>query len=273
MNRRWFVVSLHDVAAATAGSAAEWMSRLEARGVSVSMLVVPGPWRPAATQRTLADSPDVVDWLRDLEGRGHELVQHGWDHTAAPTWAADRRGPRVRAVGRLVARGCGEFWTLGEHEATRRLVAGREVLRSVGLSAEGFVAPAWLMSPGSRAAVAATGFRYTTTHRHVADVAAGTTIRCLALSQRPQNRLAGLAAALSLAGVRRAIRFDAPLRIAVHPDDLVDRRALPSVLAAIDVATAAGYRSLTYAALLDETAAGHTVPNGSIDARGSEHPA
>lgn len=261
MNRRWFVVSLHDVAAGTADVAAEWMARLEARGVAVSLLVVPGPWRPTSPGRTLADSGDVVAWLRGLVARGHEVVQHGWDHTAAPTWAADRRGPRVRAIGRLVARGCGEFWTLGEDEATRRLLAGREVLEAVGLPAAGFVAPAWLMSPGSKAAVAATGFRYTTTHRHVIDVGTGTTVPCLALSQRPQNRLAGLAASLSLAGVRSAVRFDAPLRIAVHPDDLGDRRALPSVLAAIDVAAAAGYRSLTYAALLDETAQRRATPN------------
>ena len=255
MSRRWLVVSLHDVAACTADVAAAWMSRLEARGVSVSMLVVPGPWRATSSQRTLADSPDVVRWLRGLVGRGHEVVQHGWDHTAAPTWAADRRGPRVRAIGRIVARGCGEFWTLSEQEATRRLLAGREVMQAVGLPTDGFVAPAWLMSPGAKAAVKATAFRYTTTHRHVVDVASGRTIPCLALSQRPQNRLAGLASALSLAGVRRAIRFGAPLRIAVHPDDLTDRRALPSVLGAIDVAIAAGYRSLTYGALLDDVAA------------------
>lgn len=268
MSRRWLVVSLHDVAAGTAAVAAEWMARLEARDVSVSLLVVPGPWRPTPARRTLADSADVVAWLGDLIDRGHEVVQHGWDHTAAPTWAADRRGPRVRAIGRLVARGCGEFWTLGEDEAARRLLAGRDVLAAAGLSAEGFVAPAWLISPAARAAVAATGFRYTTTHRHVVDLRTGTAIPCLALSQRPQNRLAGLAAALSLAGVRRAVRFDAPLRIAVHPDDLTDRRALPGVLAAIDAAIAAGYRSLTYSALLDETVG----PTGPMPAHGTEQP-
>lgn len=254
MNRRWFVVSLHDVAAATAAASAEWMTRLEGSGVSVSLLVVPGPWRPLPTRTTLADSPELVAWLHDLVDGGHEVVQHGWDHTAAPSWSAGRRGPRVRAIGRVIARGCGEFWTLGEEAAVGRLLAGREVLESVGLGAAGFVAPAWLMSPGARAAVAATGFRYTTTHRHVVDVATETTIPCLALSQRPQDRLAGLAAALSLAGVRRAARVGAPLRIAVHPDDLADRRSLPGVLTAIDIAVDAGYRSLTYGNLVDEAA-------------------
>lgn len=247
-DRRWLVVSLHDVAPCTGDISRAWMRHLEARRIVSSLLVVPGPWRRPAG---LSDDPELVAWLHEMAGAGHEIVQHGWDHHGVPHWASTRRGPRVRAVQRLVARGCGEFWTIDAGEARRRLLLGRDMLDAVGLTAQGFVAPAWLLSPEARAAVAEVGFRYTTTHRHVIDYTDGRTIGCLALSQRAQHRLAGLAATVSLAGVRRAVSRSAPLRIAVHPDDLADRRALSSVLAACDLAVEAGYRTLTYGQLVD----------------------
>jgi uncharacterized protein len=254
-DRRWLVVSLHDVAPSTATECSEWLERLEGRGLAVSLLVVPGPWRRSSGLR---HDGALAEWLKAAQVRGHEIVQHGWEH-AAPPWATLRRGPRARAVGRLVSRGCGEFWSIDAEEAMRRLTAGRRALEHAGIHAEGFIAPAWLMSAAASEAVRLAGFRYTTTHRHVIDLAAGRVVPCLALSQRPGDAFTGVAAYASLAGARRAVRRGAPLRLAVHPDDIRSSRAMASVLRACEAALAAGYRSLTYGRLLDDAAAGASV--------------
>lgn len=242
MNAPWMVVSLHDVAPCTAEDSTAWMRLLEARGVRASVLVVPGPWRGATP---LADAPDFAGWLRDLEGDGHEIVQHGWEHVEPSAVAT--RGPVAAATGRLIARGCAEFWHLDHAEASRRLAAGRRVLADAGLHVNGFIAPGWLLSPAATSAVRDAGFRYTTTHRAVVDLATNRDIPCAALSQRPGSRLAGAAAALTTRLTAWSIRTGRPLRIAAHPADRRDRRAVRSVLDACDAALAAGYRSTTYA--------------------------
>jgi len=102
------------------------------------------------------------------QGRGHEIAQHGWTH------AATRQGSRGRRlIGRAVARGCAEFWTLDEDEAARRLALGRAQLRSEGIDSVGFVPPGWLASAGALRSMRALGYRYTTSHTAVIDFATG----------------------------------------------------------------------------------------------------
>ncbi|MGH6655287.1 MAG: hypothetical protein ACRDVE_08775, partial [Actinocrinis sp.] len=48
------VVSIHDVALATAAESARWLADLDGLGVRATLLVVPGPWREPA----LANAPE-----------------------------------------------------------------------------------------------------------------------------------------------------------------------------------------------------------------------
>ena len=239
----WLVVSLHDVATATAEPSRRWMDLFEARGLQASVLVVPGPWQghgPVDGDRSLCS------WLRTLQASRHDIAQHGWSHVEP---AVSNRGIAARLAGRLVARGCAEFWHVDRVEAARRIGLGRAVLGSAGLDVEGFVAPGWLMSPEARTSVKAAGFRYTTTHATVCDLSGGREWTCPVLSQRPGSSLAGPGARATTHIAAWTVRRRRPLRIAAHPGDLDDQRTTDAVLAACDAAMHAGYESVTYASL------------------------
>lgn len=61
----------------------------------------------------------------------------------------------------------GEFYGLDEAEALLRLEAGLEVFDRHGWPVAGFVAPAWLMSEGTRQALRRLPLRYTSTPQHL----------------------------------------------------------------------------------------------------------
>lgn len=220
------------------------MDLFEARGLQVSVLVVPGPWRGRGPVDL--DSP-LCSWLRTLQVSGHDIAQHGWSHVEP---AVSTRGVAARSAGRLVARGCAEFWHVDRVEAERRIELGRAVLAAAGLDVEGFVAPGWLMSPAARRAVGAAGFRYTTTHTAVSDLAGWRDWTCPVLSQRAGSSLTGPGATATTHIAAWTVRRRRPLRIAAHPGDLDDRRTTDAVLSACDEAMHAGYQSVTYASLV-----------------------
>jgi uncharacterized protein len=235
--RSWIVVSVHDVAPATRQASEQWIDDLEELGLPTTMLVVPGPWKAPA----IGDDRRFGAWLRGCQGRGHEIAQHGWTH------AATRQGSRGRRlIGRAVARGCAEFWTLGEDEAARRLALGRAQLRSEGIESVGFVPPGWLASAGALRSMRALGYRYTTSHTAVIDFATGARHRAVALSHRTGGSLERPGSALMTRTARLLVSQGRPVRIALHPEDVERPRLRAAALAAIDAAVTAGASPMTY---------------------------
>lgn len=259
----WFVVSLHDVAPRTYYACKKWFDLLSRRGCRTSMLVVPGPWGegPHLGEQS-NEGQQLVPWLRRQQDTGHEIVLHGWSHTETRL-GQDGSGRLRTRVGRLAARGAGEFWQLDETEARTRLHRGREVFDSLGLSASGFVAPGWLLSDGSMQALRAEGFGHTSTHLSLYDLARGDRYSVPALSQRPKSAVTSLAATLTLATATLQIKAGRPFRLAVHPDDMGAPDARSAVLAIADAALAAGYRSYTYDQRISEATRQPTRPGYS----------
>ena len=71
------MVSLHDVAPATRAVSEKMIAELARHGVRVSsLLVVPNYHHRGASM----NDRDFVQWLRDLEAEGHEIVIHGYFH-------------------------------------------------------------------------------------------------------------------------------------------------------------------------------------------------
>lgn len=244
----WLVVSVHDVAPATAGACRAWVADLERLGVPAPLLVIPGPWRG----RSLLDDAETTAWLHRRVEAGDEVVQHGWVHDRVPGGARWRQ-----ALGTVVARGCAEFAALDEDAAGRRLDHGREVLDRLGFAVDGFTPPGWLASPGSQRAVRRFGFRYTTSHVGIHPLPGGPVIRAPALSHRPGGRGEGVAAGLLTRVSRRAAAAGRGVRIAVHPADRARPGLVQATLDAIAEVLALGavpqtYRSVVAAA----TAAG-----------------
>jgi predicted deacetylase len=242
------VVSIHDVAPATAPQTRRWLADLDRRGLPAVLLVVPGPWRGLP----LGEAPEFAAELRRAAESGHELALHGWSHTAQPGANRSRR-----AIGALAARGAGEFWTLDFEQADARIARGRAALHAAGIHATGFVPPGYLASPGTRRALAASGLRYWTSHMAVHDLRAGLRTAAPAFSHRPAANQAGSPVServgknlLRQAG-RWTPRTGYPLRLALHPDDLSRPGLRETTLTAIDRALAGGATAMTYAQLLD----------------------
>ena len=241
------VVSIHDVAPATAAETRSWLADLDGLGVRATLLIVPGPWRGSA----LSEAPEYGTELRRTAEAGHELALHGWCHAAQPGGNRSRRWS-----GSVAARGAGEFWTLDATEARTRIDQGLAALRLVGIEPEGFVPPGYLASPGTQQALAECGLRYWTSHFGLHDLQARVRYTVVALSHRPaigaEGRPFGERSGNYL--IERSpqwfTRHGRPLRLALHPDDLRRPGLRDTTLRAIERALKFGARAMTYRELL-----------------------
>ncbi|MEY2626997.1 MAG: hypothetical protein RJB08_756 [Actinomycetota bacterium] len=231
------VVSLHDVAPSTAEKSRRWLELLEARSLHVSLLVVPGRWQGSE----LRSSGSFLSWLRRAESNGHEVVLHGWQHQRS----GSPRGSRAR-IGALLGRGCEEFWSADDAEASQRIADGLATLRDEGFSPTGFVAPGWLMSQATIRALRAASMRYTVTHTRVIDLESLHERRVPVTSQRPNSRLAGAAAYGTLGLAALQLSRAKPIRVAIHPNDIVEPLLRRTNLRLCDNAIGHGYTSMTY---------------------------
>lgn len=183
-------------------------------GHDYAMLVVPDFWRAWPLQGHEA----FAAWLRQRAEAGVEMILHGYSHRDELRHASPLKRWKART---LTARE-GEFYGLDQRTATSRLRAGRQALRqSCGLDAQGFVAPAWLYSKGTKAALAAEGYGFAEDHWHVWSPRRGRTLcrgPVISYASRSPGRIRS-----SLLWSRLADRLLRPLpvlRLAIHPHDL-----------------------------------------------------
>lgn len=178
-----------------------------------SMLVVPDFWG----EWPLADHPDFCAWLRARRDEGVEMLLHGYYHR--DTTEHRSRLAQLKAVTMTASEG--EFLGLSHAEATSRLREGRAVLEySLGGAIDGFVAPAWLYSAGTRQALAELGFRVAEDHLTVWRPTDGRVVHrspVVSYASRDRRRIIG-----SLVWSRTASSVLGPLpvvRHAIHPHD------------------------------------------------------
>ena len=231
------VVSLHDVAPSTAEISRRWLDLLETRSIRASLLVVPGFWQGSE----MRSANSFSSWLRRAETNGHEIVLHGWEHRRG----THPRGVRER-VGALVGRGCEEFWSVTYDEALARITNGLNVMRGEGFEPRGFVAPAWLMSHDTIRALRTSAMRYTVTHSRIIDLESRESLKILVTSQRPESALSGISALGSRGLASSLFGLSRPLRVAIHPKDILEPRLRRANLVLCDAALGHGYTTMTY---------------------------
>lgn len=151
-------VVLHDVAPATWPACQSLLKALAACGpVPVTFLAVPHYHQGVR----LDHDPTCLRELEQRLKRGDEIALHGYTHL-------DQAGPAKRpaawAMRRLYTASEGEFAALHESEAKARIEQGLDLMHTLGWPVKGFVAPAWLMSAGTRQALTHLPLTYTTTH-------------------------------------------------------------------------------------------------------------
>jgi uncharacterized protein len=207
-------VSLHDVAPATLQDCRNALAFLDSLRIGpVALLVVPdyhGLGRADRDER-------FCDFLRARARRGDEIVLHGYFHRDP---ADQLCGVRDWLERRIYTDREGEFARLDSNVARARLLRGLAVLRSAGWQPSGFVAPAWLMSPGTRDALENLPLRYYATRDSVCLLAGERHITApsLVMSTRATWRRV-LCAPWNHVLLGR--HLDAPvLRAALHPSDL-----------------------------------------------------
>lgn len=219
MTRDW-AVSLHDVAPDTWPACERLFALLEPYGVPVTLLVTPHHHHG----RRIDEDPALLRTLRARVARGDEIALHGYYHLDD---APPPRSPRDWFARRVLTASEGEFAALDANEARRRLRVGTRLLSRAGLRPAGFVAPAWLLGDGARAALAGTDLHYTCTRDELYVLPTFEAIRApsLVYSTRAWWRRA-----TSRRWNRRrlaALAAEPRLRIALHPAEA----AFPAVLA------------------------------------------
>ena len=151
---------LHDVAAETWPDYRPFVEAVDTiGGVPITWLVVPDFHQRNPLER----QPEFCRLLDQRVQRGDELVLHGCYHTdlePAP------KTPRDWFMRRVYTHE-GEFYALDERAAGERLAHGLELFRRQQWPLHGFVAPAWLMSEGTRRVLVGSGLTYTSDPGHL----------------------------------------------------------------------------------------------------------
>jgi predicted deacetylase len=213
MAGRSLIVSLHDVAPSTWDAAHHIITELQQSGIrACSLLVVPDYHGRGSSMQNRS----FVEWLRQLEDAGNEVVLHGYFHQRPR-----RAGESLlnQFLTRMYTQGEGEFLDLDYEEAKRRITAAREQFKAAGLKPHGFVAPAWLLGSEAEQAARDAGMEYTTRIGSVIDLRSGDTFgsRSLVYSVRNEwRRQASLCWNAALAQVSRAQSL---VRLSIHPVD------------------------------------------------------
>ncbi|MCF5709043.1 DUF2334 domain-containing protein [Pseudomonas syringae] len=182
-------------------------------GVNMTWLVVPDFHR----RSLLNEDPLFQRRLSERLERGDELALHGYYHcddSAAPRTLRDYFMRRVYTWE-------GEFYCLSSQQALRRLEAGINVFRRHGWPLHGFVAPAWLMSQGTRDALRQLPFSYTSDPQHLFRLPDFTPIEApgLVWSARSAWRRA---ASRRYSDYKQARLRDSPtIRLGLHPVDML----------------------------------------------------
>ena len=120
----------------------------------------------------------------------------------------------------------------------------------------GFVAPAWLLGPGARAALARTTVRYTSTHTYLEIVASGQRIAAPVISASARSRWRRWTSRRWLSAADAITRTRPLLRVALHPLDADDAHLLASwrdLLAALLADRVALTKSVALKRLLSHT--------------------
>ena len=159
-NERSVLLVLHDVAPQTWQDYRPFIETVDALGnIPMTWLVVPDFHKADLVDK----SPSFQRLMHERLARGDELALHGYYH------CDDSPAPRTPQdfFMRRIYTWEGEFYTLDRQQAMQRLEAGMEVFQHNDWPVRGFVAPAWLMSKGTRQALSQLPLDYTSDAQHL----------------------------------------------------------------------------------------------------------
>ncbi|BFT59281.1 DUF2334 domain-containing protein [Pseudomonas moorei] len=151
---------LHDIAPPTWADYQPFVEAVDALGnVPMTWLVVPNFHK----HNDLEAHPGFRRLLSGRLALGDELALHGYFHCDDGPMASNPRDWFMRRVYTHE----GEFYSLSREAALTRLHAGIDMFQRYHWPLHGFVAPAWLMSEGTRQALRQLPLSYTSDPQHL----------------------------------------------------------------------------------------------------------
>jgi predicted deacetylase len=158
-------------------------------------------------------------FVRALDRRvasGDEIALHGYYHIDE---CSGPRTPGDWIRRRVLTQSEGEFAALPRSEAGRRLELGLEMMRRLNWPISGFVAPAWLLGKGARAALSQFDLLYTTTRSRIYRLPQWTATAAPALTYSARSAWRRAMSRAMVETQLRAYQRRPLLRIALHPVD------------------------------------------------------
>jgi predicted deacetylase len=235
---------LHDVAPQTWPDYQPFVQAIDALGgVRMTWLVVPDFHQ----RNALAHFPAFCRLLDQRLACGDELALHGYYHADD---GPPPRGPVEFFMRRLYTHE-GEFYALDHAAALQRLQAGLALFERQGWPVAGFVAPAWLMSEGTRQALRQLPLRYTSTPQHLYRLPDFTPIEAPGLVWSARSAWRRSVSKVLSDWQRRRWQHADTLRLGLHPVDMRHPSARTYWLDTVQALLAEGREPLTKSAWLD----------------------
>ncbi|MFJ4067491.1 DUF2334 domain-containing protein [Pseudomonas sp. NPDC089996] len=235
---------LHDIAPETWPDYQPFVQAVDEMGnVPMTWLVVPDFHHC----NPLTRSPTFCRLLDRRLARGDELALHGFYH-------ADD-GPAPRSLGEYFMRRIytheGEFYALDQAQALRRLEQGLALFDRQGWPVAGFVAPAWLMSQGTRQALSQLPLRYTSTPQHLYRLPDFTAYQAPGLVWSARSAWRRGLSRVICDWQCRSLRSAETLRLGLHPVDMRHRSSRNYWLRTLENLLLQGREPLTKSAWLE----------------------
>jgi uncharacterized protein len=206
------VVSLSGVSPRTLYRCVELADELDRRRVPLTLLYAPGQDGTAQA---------VLDWVNARQGGGDAVLLRGRPgFTASPA-----------------------------HEAGLRLTAAMNLLDRIGLRADGFAPPRWLVTPGLLTALRRKGFQLCAELAGVRDLRAGTVHKGRVLGIGGSRFGEPWWCSWLVLGAARTARQGGLVRVAMDARDLSRPGPRQAMLDAIDIAMHHGATRITYSGL------------------------
>ena len=204
---------LHDVAPQTLPDYQNFVAQVDALGsIPITWLVVPNFHHC----NDVEDNAPFQRYMQRRLSRGDELALHGYFHCDDGPLPRTPRDYFMRRVYTWE----GEFYSLTTSQALTRLHAGIELFRRLAWPLNGFVAPAWLMSEGTRQALRQLPLAYTSDARHLYRLPEFSPINAPGIVWSARSPLRRTLSKW-LSDYREARLFHAPtIRLGLHPVDM-----------------------------------------------------
>lgn len=208
-------IELHDVAPATWPECARILQVLDGIGtgpVPITLLVVPNYHGRGSIVHDAAFRAAIDTRLR----RGDEVALHGFFHLDD---GPPPRNWRDWIERRVLTQAEGEFAAIDAPAAREKLERGLAAMRAAGWPVRGFVPPAWLLSPGARAALTEFPLAYTATRRGLYTLPDWRLDPSVTLAYSPRSAWRRSMSRMLIGAQWISAPRGALLRLAIHPAD------------------------------------------------------